>query len=306
MKFNFQLPVQAQSTMFAEAWEASGGRDAIIAIARAADESGFYAIAACEHVAVPPHRAETMGRTWADPIAVLSLCAGVTERVQLMTYVYVLALRHPLMAAKALSTLDWLSNGRLIVGVGAGHVEEEFAALGVDFSTRGTRLSQSIDAVRQCFVNDLPALDAPFESAPMYLYPRAKRTPPILVAGSTSAAVKRAAKHGDGWLAQGPATPELLSILSDSRIAAGRAEEPFEIGHIAGFVHVGEPTWDVGAHVLSGTPEHIATTLAERMPQGATMCQVMFRSRSAEELAEQVRLFGTTVATHESLSGASA
>ena len=296
MKFNLQLPVQAQSTMFVEPWEATAGRDAIIAVARAADESGFHAIAACEHVAVPPHRAEAMGRTWADPVAVLSLCAGVTERVQLMTYVYVLALRHPLMAAKALSTLDWLSNGRLIVGVGAGHVEEEFTALGVDFATRGTRLSQSIEALRECFTSDLPALDAPFTSAPMFVYPKAVRTPPILVAGSTPAAVKRAAKYGDGWLAQGPATPDLLSTLAQARAEANRADEPFEVGHIAGFVHVGEPTWDVGAHVLSGSPQHIADTLTQRMPDGATMCQVMFRSRSASELADQVRLFGTAVA----------
>ena len=296
MKFTLQLPVQAQSTMFAEPWESGSGRDAIIEIARAADQSGFNAIAACEHIALPDHRAQAMGRTWADPIAVLSLCAGVTERVQLMTYVYVLALHHPLVAAKALSTVDWLSNGRLLVGVGAGHVEEEFTALGIDYATRGTRLTQSIKALRQCFDEEMPALDAPFESTPMYVYPRPVRRPPILVAGSTPAAVKRAARYGDGWLPQGPATPELLDLLAAERAAAGRSATPFEIGHIAGFVHVGEPTWDVGAHVLSGSPQHIADTLSQRMPPGATMCQVMFRSRSATELADQVRAFGNQVA----------
>ena len=294
MKFTLQLPVQAQSTMFAEPWEAGAGAAEIVAVARAADESGFHAIGACEHVALPPHRAERMGRHWADPVAVLSLCAGVTSRVRLMTYVYLLALRHPLMAANQLATLDWLSGGRLIVGVGAGHVEEEFAALGVDYATRGTRLTQAITALRACFTDEMPDLDPPFETSGLALQPRPVQSPPpIYVAGSSPAAVRRAARVGDGWLPQGPATPELLAMLSEERERVGGA--PLVTGHIAGVVHVGSPSWEVGGHVLSGRPEYLAEQLASRMP-AVDLCQVMFRSRSAAELADQVRAFGTEVA----------
>ena len=73
IEFTLQLPVQAQSTMFVAEWEKTAGPDEIIAVAEAADASGFYAVAACEHIAVPPHRAVTMGTHWADPIATLKL-----------------------------------------------------------------------------------------------------------------------------------------------------------------------------------------------------------------------------------------
>jgi alkanesulfonate monooxygenase SsuD/methylene tetrahydromethanopterin reductase-like flavin-dependent oxidoreductase (luciferase family) len=134
--YGLQLPVQAQSTMFVADWERACGPDALIAMARAADRSGFFYVAACDHIAIPARLASAMGTTWYDPIATLSLLAGVTTRVRLMTHVWVAAYRHPLLAAKTLATLDHLSKGRLIIGVGAGHVPEEFAALGLDFSRR--------------------------------------------------------------------------------------------------------------------------------------------------------------------------
>jgi probable F420-dependent oxidoreductase len=294
--FTLQLPVQAQSTLFVADWEKVAGPDEIIAVAEAADRGGFFAVAACEHVAVPPHRAVTMGTFWADPISTLSLVAARTSRVRLMTYVYLLALRHPLMAAKALSTLDFVSKGRLIAGVGAGHVEEEFDALGVDFAHRGTRLSQSIEALKASFAGEHPVLAAPFTAAELGLQPRPVQTPrpPIMVAGSTEPAMRRAAKHADGWLPQSPATKEMIEFVTTER-ARYAPDDPLTIGHIGGMVYVGTPAHEVAPYAMTGSALSIAERLHASIPAGAHLVQVMFTARSAQEMCDQVAAFGAEV-----------
>ena len=97
-----------------------------------------------------------MSTTWYDPIATLGFVAAATERVRLLSYVYVLPYRHPLAAAKSFATLDRLSGGRVILGVGAGHLEEEFAALGIDFRDRGRLLDEAIDAVAAALTDEYP------------------------------------------------------------------------------------------------------------------------------------------------------
>ena len=103
------------------------------AAAKAADRAGFFYVAVCDHIVIPRDKAETMSTTWFHPVATLAWVAGQTERVNLLTNVYVPAYRHPLESAKMFSTLDTLSGGRVILGVGAGHVEGEFDALGLDY-----------------------------------------------------------------------------------------------------------------------------------------------------------------------------
>lgn len=294
--FTLQLPVQAQSTLFVAEWEKTAGPDEIIAVAEAADAGGFFAVAACEHVAVPPHRAVSMGTFWADPISTLSLVAGRTKNVKLMTYVYLLALRHPLMAAKALSTLDFMSNGRLIAGVGAGHVDEEFEALGIDFARRGTRLSQSIEALKAGFAHEHPVLDAPFASPELGLRPRPVQSPrpPILVAGSTEVAMRRAARHADGWLPQSPASKEMIEFVTTER-SRYAPDDPLTIGHIGGMCYIGTPTHDVSPYAMTGSGESIAERLHASIPGGAHLVQIMFSARSASEFCDQVAAFGAEV-----------
>lgn len=281
--------------MFVAPWEADAGPMEIVAAARAADEAGFFAISACEHIAVPPHRAVTMGTQWADPIAVLSLCAGWTSRVKLMTYVYLLAARHPMMAAKSLATLDYLSGGRLVAGVGAGHVEEEFDVVGADYASRGRRLTESIGELKAWFTEEHPT----FEGRPsLGLRPRpvASPRPPIMVGGSSTAAVRRAARHADGWLPQGPVTPELVGLIRSEREAAGLADTPFTIGAIAGPVYIGTPPDGVGPCAASGSAEQVAEALRAMVPAESSLVHVLFRHRSSEELCDQVRAFGAEVA----------
>lgn len=148
LAYGMQLPVQSQSTLYAESWEAAAGPADLVELARAADRYGFAYIACCEHIAIPRRLAEAMSTVWYDPVATLAHLAAVTERVRLLSHVAVVGLRHPLITAKQYATLDRLSGGRLILGVGAGHVTEEFEALGVDFARRGAVLDETVDALK--------------------------------------------------------------------------------------------------------------------------------------------------------------
>ena len=134
---NLQLPVQAQSSLFAQEWESASGPAEIRDIAQACDRAGFWSVGVCDHTTVPERLASGMGTTWYDTVSTLSWVAASTERVRLLSHVWVAPLHHPLQAAAAFATLDHLSGGRVIIGVGAGHVPEEFAALGVDSAAAG-------------------------------------------------------------------------------------------------------------------------------------------------------------------------
>ncbi|WP_191873700.1 LLM class F420-dependent oxidoreductase [Streptomyces filipinensis] len=301
MAYGIQLPVQAQSTLFAEAWEAGAGPEDLVAVARAAERAGFGYLACCDHVAVPRRLARAMSTVWYDPVATLAHLAAVTGRIRLLSHVAVVGLRHPLLTAKQYATLDHLSGGRLVLGVGAGHVREEFEALGVDFERRGALLDETVDALRAA----LGPQEFPEHHGKFYDFeglgqrPRpAQPAVPLWVGGSSPAAVRRAALKGDGWLPQGDARerlPAQVARLRRLRDEAG-AEGPFTVGAIAEPLYVGRPGWDTGPWTLTGAPEEIAGSLRAYPAMGVDQIQVRFRSRSRAELIEQIELFGAEVA----------
>ncbi|MGH7857416.1 MAG: LLM class flavin-dependent oxidoreductase, partial [Candidatus Binatia bacterium] len=118
--FGLQLPVAAQSRIFVQPWEKDAGPPEILRVAQACDRSGFFYVAVCDHVCVPRDKAEAMSTVWYDAVATLGFLAAATRSVRLLSYVYVVPYRHPLATAKAFATLDALSGGRVILGVGAG------------------------------------------------------------------------------------------------------------------------------------------------------------------------------------------
>jgi probable F420-dependent oxidoreductase len=298
--FGIQMPVQAQSHLFAESWETSAGVAEMVDVARIAEHAGFAYVAVCDHVAIPKDRADAMSTTWWDCIATLSYIAAVTSRIRLLSHVYVLPFSHPLRAAKQWATLDALSGGRAIVGVGAGHVEGEFAALGVDFARRGALLDEAIDALRASLADEFSSHEGrQWSYKEMGITPRPVQDRiPVWVGGSSRAAIQRAAERGDGWLPQGP--PEggmsaAIARIRELRDQGGRAAEPFTIGALSGPLYVGEPTWDIG-RAVTGPPEQIAGFLRVLAGFGADQIQVGFRSRDVHELYDQIRMFGADVA----------
>ncbi|WP_406008350.1 LLM class F420-dependent oxidoreductase [Streptomyces sp. NBC_00637] len=301
LDYGIQLPVQSQSTLYAEPWEADAGPADLVEVARAADRAGFAYVAACDHVAIPRRLAGAMSTVWYDPVATLAHLAAVTERVRLLAHVAVVGLRHPLLTAKQYATLDHLSGGRLILGVGAGHVREEFEALGVDFERRGAVLDETIDALRAALGPD----EFPSHHGKSYDFEGLGQRPrpvqarvPIWVGGSSPAAVRRAALKGDGWLPQGdprdrlPARIETLRRLREE----GRGDgAPLTVGAITEPLYVGAPGWEVGRRTLTGPPEALAESLRAYGAMGVHQIQVRFRCRGRTELTDQIALFGAEV-----------
>src|ERR1044071_8279424 len=128
--FGLSLPVIQQVPGKAAEWERGAGGREILAIATAADRLGYRYVTCSDHVRVAASYAPTRGATWYEPAATLGFVAGATERIELLVHVAVLAYRHPLVTAKTYATLDRLSGGRVVLGVGAGHAKPEFRALG--------------------------------------------------------------------------------------------------------------------------------------------------------------------------------
>jgi probable F420-dependent oxidoreductase len=303
LAYGMQLPVQSQSTIYAEGWEAEAGPDDLVEIARTADRAGFAYLASCDHVAIPRRLAGAMSTIWYDPVATLAFLAGVTERVRLLSHVAIVGLRHPLVTAKQYATLDHLAGGRLVLGVGAGHVQEEFEALGVDFERRGPVLDESIDALRAALGPD----EYPVHHGKLYDFEGLGQRPrpaqdrvPVWIGGSSPAAVRRAAVRGDGWLPQGDPRdrlPDQIARLHRLRAEAG-VTDPIAVGAITEPLYVGAPGWDVGRRTLSGSPDALAESLRAYRAMGVHQIQVRFRSRSRAELTDQMAAFGAGVAPH--------
>ncbi|MFG1999458.1 TIGR03619 family F420-dependent LLM class oxidoreductase [Spirillospora sp. NPDC048911] len=206
-----------------------------------------------------------------DAPAYLCALAAVTERVRLGTAVYLYGLRHPFVAARAFATLDQISGGRAIAGVGAGWYEGEWIAAGVDFATRGRRLDEAIEVSRRLWTE--PAVEHHGE---FFDFPEVAFEPkpvqarlPIVAGGESGAALRRAATRCDGWISM-PQTLDgvrpQIERLNELRKAAGRADEPFEI--------------TVHAYELSG-PEEIAEW--ERLGVDRLIVRPWRRTREAAE-----------------------
>jgi probable F420-dependent oxidoreductase len=290
--FTMQLPVQAQSTLIAQPWEPAAGPAELAAVARACDANGFYSVSVCDHVAIPRERAPTMTTTWYDTVATLGWLAGLTEGVRLLSHVYVVAYRHPLQTAKAFATLDALSGGRAILGVGAGHVDGEFAALGVPFAQRGRITDDAVVAIRAALADEWGGGDVGQRPRPQQL-----GGPPIWVGGSSGAALRRAARLGDGWLPQGP--PEggmatAIATLRRLREEAGR-EGRFAIGGGVN-LYVGQPPFDVPRWTVTGDPDRIAEAVRDLVGLGVNHVAIRIASRSCEEHIDQIAAFGHDVA----------
>jgi probable F420-dependent oxidoreductase len=291
LAFGIQLPVQALSRVVAAPWEREAGVPELLRAAQTADRAGFFYVAVCDHIAIPRAYSDAMSTTWFNPIATLGFLAGQTTRTRLMTNVFVAPYRHPLDIAKAFATLDALSGGRVILGVGAGHVAGEFAALGIPFGERGRLLDRAIDGVLAAwsdeFVGDVGLRPRPLQQ------PR----PPIWVGGSSKPALRRVAERGDGWIPQGTPRADMpgqIEYLLEHRDRVRPGSE-IEIGAITEYCYVGDPAWDVPPDTIVGPPEKIAESLDEFGAMGVSHLQVRLRARSIGELCDQMGAFGAAV-----------
>ncbi|WP_280293641.1 TIGR03619 family F420-dependent LLM class oxidoreductase [Nocardia abscessus] len=185
-----------------------------------AEAAGFSAVALSEHPAPSRKWRDNGGHNTLDPIAALSYIAGVTSRLRLMTNLYVLPFRNPYLSAKALSSLDIVSGGRLIAGVGAGYLRSEFGALGVEHGRRAELLDEALDALRGIWTEpETPVVGMDFAAVgPMWLQPPNQQRVPLWLGGNGRAAIRRIAHYGDGW----------MPIIAGAEMAAAMRTEAIE------------------------------------------------------------------------------
>lgn len=183
--------------------------------ARVAEEAGFDSVWVSDHVvmlrqASSPYPFSPDGKMawdpedpWYDSVVALAACAAVTERVEIGVAVLIVPLRNPVVLAKQLASLDALSGGRLVVGAGAGWLAEEFEALDTSFETRGQRLDEWIEIIRDCWTGEPTPREYRHYRIPegILSYPTPAHPVPILIGGMTPAAIRRAGRIGDGWVA---------------------------------------------------------------------------------------------------------
>lgn len=205
--------------------------DLITRLAVQAEESGFDAIAFSDHPAPSAKWRHSGGHDTFEPALALSYIAAVTTRIRVMTNLYVLPFRNPYLAAKTLTSLDILSGGRLIAGVGAGYLRSEFSALGVAFDQRAFLLDSGLDALVRIWTRpDEPVIGDDFAATgPMWLSrPVQHPHPPIWIGGNGKAARRRVVRHGQGWcpvIAPPSMASSIRTAVIDSPTNFGRAVE---------------------------------------------------------------------------------
>jgi probable F420-dependent oxidoreductase len=224
--------------------------DGAVALATIAEENGFESLWTVEHVVVPagyksPYPYSPTGRMPGpeespipDPLIWLTWIAAATKSLRLATGILILPQRQPAVLAKEVATLDVLSGGRVILGIGVGWLEEEFDALGVPFASRGARTDEYIEALRVLWRDPESTYHGrfvDFDRVKSYPKPAQEGGVPISVGGHTEAAARRAGRLGDEFF-PGVATPEqlaaLTAVMRKAAIDAGR--DPDSIGITAG------------------------------------------------------------------------
>jgi probable F420-dependent oxidoreductase len=216
-------------------------------LVQTAEQTGFESIWVVEHVVIPknyqsPYPYNPSGKIPGpdevpinDPLVALGFAAALTKRIRLATGIIILPQRHPLYVAKEFATLDLLSRGRIIFGIGSGWLKEEFDALGLDFASRGTRTDESIEAIAALW-RDHPTNyhGRYFNFGPVASFPKPLQPGgiPIHVGGHSQAAVRRAAKYGVGFfpaIGEPEKLAELFGLLGKECEKRGRKVSEIEL-----------------------------------------------------------------------------
>ena len=280
--------------------------DALATIALRAEELGYDGIFLSDHVVVPdglrsayPYRSDgrfplTAADRILDPIVTLSYLAAATQTIRLGFSVLVLPYRQPVLNAKMLGTLDVISNGRLIAGVGVGWMAEEFAALDADFPDRGAVTDEHIAILRAFWTGATSELrDTRYSVAGLRMEPAPIQQPhpPIWTGGTSPPALRRAARLADGWhgVRQSPDDiTRVVARIAELRSAAGSGRDGFTISLRAGLDITDVPLTGAGRTPLRGSPEQIAADLDAYAQAGLDYLVVEPRAATPEQLVAQL------------------
>lgn len=265
------------------AWEKDATIDDIATVAKAADRLGYDHLTCSEHVGVPADQAKMRGACYYDPLAFFGYLSAVTSRIRFATYVLVLAYSHPLEIAKRYGTLDRLSRGRLVLGVGVGSLKAEFDLLGLggaEFDERGVRGDDALRAIRASLGRHLPEYRGPYYNfGGMIVDPCATRqNVPIWIGGRSARSLRRAIELADGWVPFGEIDQLAAMIAKGKESPAWQARErALEI-----FLRPDKPLDP------TGKPEQTAEQIRRLFTAGATGLTITVSSRSCSHYVEQL------------------
>ena len=206
--------------------------------AAAAERAGLESLWLGELIALPSPRTpltpETPETPYLDPLAVLAYLAAATERIKLAAGVVIASQRHPLFLAKEAATVDVLSGGRLLLGIGAGYLPEQFASLGIPFTERGSRTDEAIDAVRALWSAERPSFAGRhFRFDGIDAHPRPLRGGvPIIIGGHGGPGLRRAVQRGSGWFGWKLDLNQTERALARLRGIGEQSERPAQLGEL--------------------------------------------------------------------------
>ncbi|MET1000503.1 MAG: TIGR03619 family F420-dependent LLM class oxidoreductase [Acidimicrobiia bacterium] len=254
-------------------WEETATFADIVGVVQAADRLGFHHCTCSEHIAIPVEVAKVRGGRYYDPLATFGALAALTATIRFAAHVVVLGYHHPLAIAKRYGTLDAVAGGRLILGVGVGSLEEEFALLGVPFADRGARADDAMRALRAALSHAEPEYHGEFyEFSGLRVEPCAVQARvPMWVGGRTARSLRRAVELADGWAPFGLRPAEIAPMLARTDV------DTLEV------VLQPEPPLDP-----IGEPDRTAAAVAELIDAGATAINVRVVHHSPAHYVEQL------------------
>ncbi|MGD9932491.1 MAG: LLM class F420-dependent oxidoreductase [Dehalococcoidia bacterium] len=268
--------------------------NAIRTMARAVEDLGFDSIWVSDHVIVP-EGSSYIPEFMDEPLATLAYLAGQTSHVNVGVSVLIVPYRDPVFTAKFLSTVDYLSNGRLVVGTGAGWMREEFAALGVPFDERGPRTDEYLRVFRNLWETETSTFEGRWKQySGMRMFPKAaaerRGTIPLWVGGKGAASIRRAAELGDGWHPINLGIEDFAALVQRYREQCARFSRtpgPICLRHMpAGRTQPG------GARPpLTGTAEEQASDIRAYEAAGLAELMLSLPSRDMDELLANLRGF---------------
>jgi probable F420-dependent oxidoreductase len=269
-----------------------------------AEQLGYDSVWVSDHVVVPNANVDRIGEAIYDPLVTLAVAAGATSRVRLGTTVLIVPYRNAVVTAKMVSTLDALSGGRVVLGVGAGWMAEESAMLGVPFAERGAMTDEYLAAMRELWTSPAPSFAGRYTRfSGLHFEPKPvqKPHPPIWVGGHGRASLRRAAEIGTAWHPINRSPEELragraeLARLCEAR---GRAVPPaVALRNDLCVLRPGRPAGSSvrGGSVLVGEPTALIDQIAELAGCGVEHLVIEFLAADGPELDEQMALFAERV-----------
>ena len=275
-------------------WEVTASVNDVVDVVQKAESLGYDWVACSEHIAIPGAASTQRGGRYWDPFSTLGYFAAKTSRIGLLTHMVVLPYHHPLELVKRLGTLDLLSNGRLIVGVGVGSLKPEFEVLGHAFDGRGERSDDAIRAIRASWGQRRPEYHGShYDFEDFIVEPSGlTRSLPIWVGGRTRRSLRRALALGDAWMPFGFKIEQLTEMLADPEITRARDRYAEEHGTPLDLILAPEPPIDP-----LGDPAGTKDFLRSYLAIGATGFSLRFDHHSRAHYCEEMAAMTEVAAT---------